>query len=88
MARFKKSELSKVKPGTWVTLKWPEFGLIQSVLLLEKIDPAIKGYIYLTYFDPSINRVSKAAYHTQIVSVGEELKVPEAQEQYVAREEN
>lgn len=87
MARFTKAELGKIKPGTWVTLQWPEVDLIQSVLLLASINPKQKGHICLVYFDPGLGRVSSAATHLQIVGVGNTLDVPEAQVQYTSFEE-
>lgn len=75
MAKFTKKELGKIKPGTFITLKWNDAPL-ETVMLLEKIDVKQKGDISLRYFS-DLRHINSFATHKQIVGVMNEVVFPD-----------
>jgi hypothetical protein len=57
----------KIKPGTWIELKWTD-SENTVVLLLERPENCL-GDVGLCYYDPHIEQVSRHAVHSQIVGV-------------------
>ncbi len=70
-----KKEVMKIKPGTWVELKWYD-SENTVVLLLERPETCL-GDVGLYYYDPYIEGVSRHAVHSQIVKVVGNLQRPE-----------
>jgi hypothetical protein len=70
-----KKECLKIKPGTWIVLKWLD-GENTAVLLLERLENCL-GDIGLCYFDPELGVVSRHAVHGQIVGIVGKLKCPD-----------
>ena len=62
-----KKEAMKIKPGTWIELKWTD-SENTVVLLLERPENCL-GDVGLCYYDPHIEQVSRHAVHSQIVGV-------------------
>jgi len=70
-----KSEVMKIKPGTWIELKWMD-SPNNVVLLLEKPDRCT-GDVSLFTMNPSTLSADHHAIHSQVVSVVGPWQVPE-----------
>lgn len=75
-----KKELAKVKPGTWLHIKWND-APISVGLMIEKPDMKERGEVSVRCFFPEMRDVRNIV-HTQIVMVGERVAVPVPMDQH------
>jgi hypothetical protein len=70
-----KKEVGKIKPGTWIEVKWAD-APNQAVLLVERMNPKETGEVSLRYFDPDSCSIRLQATNRQVVRVLGPLQVP------------
>jgi hypothetical protein len=70
-----KAEVLKLKPGTWIELKWMD-GPNAPALLLEKPENE-RGDVSLHCYYPERGRHDNHPVHTQVIRVNSPLVVPD-----------